>query len=104
MSTHSSSAVRSSTRSGTGLQATAQPNPFPVEDGFTVAVTGGVPPYTFTPLPAPPDPPGVVISHVGPELVEVSVPPGTPSQSFVGVQVTDSSQPPQTVRVGSKVA
>ena len=79
------------------MKATATPSPFASAQGFTIAVTGGIEPYEFTPAPSPPNPPGVVIL-LGPP-VGVMVPVSTPPGTTVTVIVTDSSMPPQTVPV-----
>lgn len=85
------------------MQATATPNPFPASGSFKIRVYGGSPPFTYTPRPSPPNPPGVQVSPNG-DTADVTVPEDTPSGTGVTVEVTDSSEPPQRVTVGSTVA
>lgn len=63
--------------------------------GYTATPSGGVPPYTFTPAPAPPNPPGVTIESNG-LSAEIDCPPNTPPGTKIHVMVTDASEPPQT--------
>lgn len=100
MSTHDSRSVRSSTQQGT-LQATAQPNPFTPGQGYTITVTGGIPPYSFQPLPVPPNPEGVTVTPDG-NTCRVDVPVGTAGDINVYVEIKDSSTPPQSITRGSK--
>jgi hypothetical protein len=79
------------------MQAMAVPNPFEPSSGFDVVPLGGRPPFTFTPEPSPPNPPGVSVDGFG----HVSVPLDTPPGTRVAVVVTDSSDPPQSVSVPS---
>ena len=72
------------------MQATADPSPFPAAAGYTITVTGGVPPYDFTAAPSPPNPPGVQITVDG-NVATVTVPPDTPSGTTVRVAITDSA-------------
>ncbi len=101
MSTHDSNHLRSTT--STGIQASARPNPFLPTDGYVITVTGGIPPYTFTPEPSPPNPPGVQVFPNG-NTCEVHVPPGTPPGMPVNVRIYDSSQPPNHTSTGSTTA
>jgi hypothetical protein len=84
------------------VNAVASPNPFPVGAGFSVAASGGSPPYAFAAAPSPPNPPGVVVSTQG-DGAFVTVPPGTPSGTSVQVVVSDSANPPSQVTATSKV-
>ena len=81
------------------MQATAIPNPFPATSGFQVHVTGGQPPYSFTPFPVPPNPEGVQVSADG----WVTVPADTPRETVVKVYVYDSGNPQQTTQVAAYV-
>lgn len=83
--------------------ATAMPSPFQAAAGYGITVSGGTPPYTFTPVGTPPNPPGVVVTSVGPPA-HIDVPDDTPSGTIVVIRVTDSSTPPQTVTVSNRVA
>jgi hypothetical protein len=85
------------------MQATPSPSPFFAADGFSIAVSGGTPPYEFAPLGVPPNPTGVEVTSVGPPA-HVDVPEDTPRGTTVYVLVTDSSNPPQTVIVANRVA
>ena len=73
------------------MRARGVPDPFFPSTGFWIEVTGGVPPYTYDPLPAPPNPPGVEVTPQGLVTVEPPPPPGT----MVRVNVSDSAEPPQ---------
>jgi hypothetical protein len=81
---------------------TAVPPIFPPATGFTIVVAGGRPPYTVTPLPSPPNPPGVGVD-MGPPI-HVTVPEDTPSGTVIRLTVTDSSTPPQISPVMAYVA
>jgi hypothetical protein len=86
------------------LQATAKPSPFSAGAGYTITATGGAPPYQFVPAPSPPNPPGVVVSVIGNSAV-VMVPPDTPEETVVQVDVIDSSPPPgESVTVYNQVS
>ena len=63
--------------------------------GYVATPSGGVPPYTFTVMPSPPNPAGVTIDSNGMQA-EIDCPPGTPPNTMINVLVSDSSQPPQT--------
>lgn len=76
------------------MTATAMPTVFPAATGFTVVIVGGRPPYTVTPMPSPPNPPGVTVD-MGPPI-RVTVPADTPSGTIVRVVITDSSTPSQS--------
>jgi hypothetical protein len=82
------------------MQATGTPNPFPVARGFRVVVSGGKPPYTFTPAASPPNPPGVQVDADG----RVTVPIETPSGTNVQIHVTDSANPTHEADASSQVA
>jgi hypothetical protein len=71
------------------------PGPFTPGLGYVATPTGGVPPYTFTAIPSPPNPPGVRIEPNG-MSADIDCPPGTPPGTRIQVNVTDSSQPPQS--------
>lgn len=81
------------------MTATPSQDPFPANQGFDVEVDGGVPPYTYTPLPSPPNPPGVTMTGN-----TCTVPPTTPPGTEVKVRVTDSSTPPQRATCTSTTA
>ena len=85
-----------------GLRARVNPMPFPVQDGYVIEVSGGIPPYTFTAEPSPPNPPGVTITVEGNEA-HVMVPPNTPPGTVVYVNVGDSSSPSQTAHTHNVV-
>jgi hypothetical protein len=81
------------------VNVTCQPDPFPAPAGFQILVTGGHPPYEYEPKPSPPNPPGVKVSPTG----YVTVPPGTPPDTTVEVDVSDSSVPtPQTATASAR--
>lgn len=84
------------------MNATATPNPFLPEQGFTIDVTGATPPFTYEAKPSPPNPPGVVVNPGPPVLV--TVPANTPADTLVQVTVTDSSSPPKSSVAVSRVA
>ena len=75
------------------MEVQVNPPVFDPAEGFVITVIGGTPPFTFTPLDVPPNPPGVEVEPSGP-TADVSVPPGTPGGTVVAVRVTDSSVPP----------
>jgi hypothetical protein len=75
------------------VQVTVIPPVFPAADGFEIMVVGGTPPFTFTPLEVPPNPPGVQVSPSG-AIADVTVPGSTPPLTYILVKVTDSSTPP----------
>lgn len=85
------------------MKAAATPDPFDAEEGYTIVVKGGTPPYQFTPMPSPPNPEGVTVDPQG-STATVTVPSGTPPGTEVIVEVSDSSQPPKTVVVTNHVA
>jgi len=84
------------------MQVGVSPSPFSASQGFSVAASGGSPPYTTTSLPSPPNPAGVTVTTQGPPA-HVDVPSGTPSGTDVFVNVADSSDPPEEVVVGNPV-
>lgn len=84
------------------MVATAVPPVFPPITGFLVVIGGGKPPYTVTPLPSPPNPPGVEVD-MGPPI-RVTVPDDTPPGTVIRLTVTDSSIPPQSAPVTAYVA
>jgi hypothetical protein len=77
------------------MNATAAPSPF--TGPYMITVQGGTPPYTAVAKPVPPNPPGVFVSQGPPFTVVCSVALST--GTVVYVDVTDSSNPPQTVTV-----
>lgn len=101
MSQHERSSTRLSSTS-TGMRAHVNPIPFPTASGYQITVTGGVPPYTFTPKESPPNPAGVHVTYEG-DTAHVTVPAGTPPGTQVFVDVTDSSSSPQTAPTTNSV-
>jgi hypothetical protein len=75
------------------VEVLVNPPEFDPAEGFDITVIGGTPPFTFTALTAPPNPPGVDVTSSGP-TAHATVPVGTPADTVVGVRVTDSSVPP----------
>jgi hypothetical protein len=84
------------------MQAKVSPSPFPAASGFTITPSGGTPPYTATPLPSPPNPPGVIVNN-GPPIT-VTVPPSTEPGTMIYIRVCDSSVPPDCITVTNTVA
>ncbi len=82
------------------MTTSESPKPFPVSSGYTITVSGGTPPYTFT---APPNPPGITLEPDG-NTCKVNVPTDTPTGTNVNVGVSDSSNPPQTARSQNTVS
>jgi hypothetical protein len=80
------------------MQAVGTPNPFPAANGFQIGASGGVPPYSYSPLPSPPNPPGVSVDSSG----EVTIDPVPLPSTEVQVDVYDSSVPPQNVTVSNR--
>lgn len=87
--------ARTPSTTGT-VRATVQPNPVQPGASYTIAVTGGIPPYTFVAQPAPPNPPGITLHPQSPTC-DVDVPASTPPGTDIYVMVYDSSTPPQQV-------
>ena len=76
------------------MQLNASPDPFEPDEGYTITITGGTPPYQAHPKPSPPNPPGVEVSVNGNEVTVTFNDPVSPGTT-VEVGVTDSSSPPQ---------
>jgi hypothetical protein len=77
------------------MSVTVNRNPFSPLEGFEITVVDGTPPFTYVAWNSPPNPTGVTVLPNG-ATADVSVPPGTPPGQKVRVDVTDSSNPPQT--------
>lgn len=85
------------------MRITIDPAPFDPAAGYAIEVEGGTPPYTFTPLPAPPNPPGVTVQVTG-NTAQVQVQPNPPPGTQVHVLVSDSARPPASAPTTNAVA
>jgi hypothetical protein len=84
------------------IGANQYPKPFSAGMGYVVVPNGGIPPYSISAMPSPPNPPGVTVSSDGHEAL-VDVPAGTPPGTRVYIQIYDSSTPPQGTTVTNMV-
>ena len=85
------------------MRIAIEPVPFDPNGAYTIEVTGGQHPYTFTPLPDPPNPPGVTVQVNG-DSATVQVPPDTPPGTQIHVDVTDASSSSPTAPTVNAVA
>lgn len=87
------------------MHVTTSPSPCTPGVPYHITVTGGVPPYYFSPGAVPPNPPGVEVEVLGGGVARVTVPPGTPSGAVILVMVSDNLQPlPNTAVSKNRVA